>query len=166
MCRPGYRTHFAKLRLSPSAALLTYLLIASGPFQPAIAAEIQLRDGQSTENTQLVKVVLEVTGHLLTKEPDQTTEEAQKHPLKAIGNLVYEEKIQDLSSRKSLRFYEQASAEIEVDQRPETLTLRDDRRWIHASAEPDRPQGRRRGLPPCYRAFATGRPPAVASWSA
>ncbi len=124
------------------AALTVSISLAAVP--PARGAEspktkTPLKAKEAVGAVQRVKAVLEVSGHLLTKEPKQSDEEARKHPLKAIGNLVYEERLIDLSTRRAQRFYEQAEAEIEVDDQVQQVELREDRRWIRVSAEANAP---------------------------
>ncbi len=100
-------------------------------------APVDLKPTETTSEVLVVKVVLEVTGDLLSKDPNKPGSEAVKHPLKALGNLTYEEQFEDLASRRSLRYYEQAQADIEVDGQAHPVQLREDRRWVCASALPD-----------------------------
>lgn len=83
----------------------------------------------------LVKVVFEVDGKLLDK-PEKSTAETPEHALKALGNYLYEERILDIKTRQSARFYQQASSEISIDRRPHQLQLREDRKYV--IMEPDR----------------------------
>ena len=96
-----------------------------------------MRPAETASEVQVVQVVQEVTGDLLSQDPNSSGSEPVKHPLKALGNLTYEEQLEDLTARRSLRYYDQARAHIEVDGQASSVQLRDDRRWVCAGAQPD-----------------------------
>lgn len=98
-------------------------------------ALIDLKPAETTGDVVAVKVVLEVTGDLLSKDVNKPDSQAVKHPLKAVGNLTYEEQLEDVATRRSLRYYEQAQADLDVDGQTHSVELREDRRWVRATAE-------------------------------
>ena len=139
MSQSGFRfVTFSVRQLALTCAALAVSIILAAD-QPARGAKTPLKAGETVGSVRRVKAVLEVTGHLLTKEPKQSDEEARKHPLKAVGDLVYEERLVDLPTRRALRFYERAKAEMEVDGQAQQVELRGDRRWIRVSAEATAP---------------------------
>ncbi len=75
-----------------------------------------------------VKTVFEVTGKLVTR--DRPNASAAEHPLNVLGEHVFEERVLDAETGRSLRYYQQAKAKFVVDGRANSSQLRDSMRWI------------------------------------
>lgn len=93
-----------------------------------VSSTVTLVARDSAQDT-LVKAVLEVDGELLTEAGSKAAPPV-KHPFKAVGNFLYEERILDHQRRQAVRYYQQASAQVSVDQRPKNLDLRESRRYV------------------------------------
>lgn len=119
----GFPMNFRSL--VPSVACGFALLLGSA--SQAATDSIDLTPIAS-EKTQHVKVVYEATGKLFSQQAGD--KKPQEHPLKAIGNFLYEERVLDHKSGRSIRYFELAESDFEVDGRANSSRIRDDLRWI------------------------------------
>ena len=96
------------------------------------AETVDLTPSDSRHN-QRVKVVFKVTGNLMSLQKSEGKPDL--HPLKAVGNYVYEERVLDADTGRSLRYFEEAASDFEVDQRHRRYELREEVRWILVDPE-------------------------------
>ena len=117
------RFNFCQLRQ------LRILLVLAGVTWPniVVSAEITTVDLTVSDATDVTKAkaVLEVDGTLISDRKNQ-----EPVTLKAVGNFLYEEKVLDRSARRTMRYYEQAEAEISINGVPKRNELRATRRYI------------------------------------
>ncbi|MCP4194691.1 MAG: hypothetical protein GY768_29155 [Planctomycetaceae bacterium] len=103
------------------------LVLLSAVSLQAAADSVDLTPAVSTETHQ-VKVVYEVSGRLFSQ--SSGAQKPKQHPLKAIGNFLYEERVLDQTTGRSIRYFEQAQSDFQVDGRSNSSQLRDESRWI------------------------------------
>ncbi|MDG2380541.1 MAG: hypothetical protein P8N76_02600 [Pirellulaceae bacterium] len=75
-----------------------------------------------------MKVAYEVSGRLFSQRGGKN--KPKEHPLKAIGNFLYEERVLDQQTGRSVRYFEEAKSDFQVDGRGNSSQLRDASRWI------------------------------------
>ena len=126
-----------RMRLSICCAgifIWIFLYSVSIAEQPGDSPRV-LRSG----NTARVKVVVEAKGELQLTAESEAQPSPKKLPMKAIGNLTYDEVA--VSATKSndrvARYYHEAKAQLSVSERPSESRLRADRRYILCDSTDD-----------------------------
>ena len=122
-------------RLVRAAFAASFLLPATLPNLVHAGDSYDLQSPRQTTELHRVTAKIEVTGNL----KPSTDPKVPTLPLKVMGRFVYDEQRLDGNGtgfpRGSARYYREAQAEIHVDKRSETSTLRDSLRLIIARAE-------------------------------